>query len=814
MVTDANGTASANSFYSKCKPTMGVGFSEKIHGISNAMLKNEKLFDVVGQEFMNWVDVNTKDDSTVCLVAYNGATFDFPFLLACLERYNISVSKKIKYTLDPLKIIRNIPWDPIPCNKKLSTMFKYVTNAPLANAHSASADVQAMVTILRHTLVWEKRLNYFEMLDDNKNNKKNKTTTIELTTTALTTTASPPPVVAVEDSHHLVEFDDFSDEEEFVEEDLDVEERILQEQEEEQEKEQEEEEGQDTAQTPNIVKTGTNTPIDTSINDGWSAGVPYLHTDVDHQNDFQKVLKDQVPSPIKTRGDEERRVHRRMGPQLPPSRTSTPLKAWREIFHSPIKKIIIINTNEYGMKTQHNWVNIDEPELLDFFSILFIAAVQKRKDGPHQWFSDNVVLGDACIRRLMKKKRFLQILKGLSISSLNNPRGHEPGYHPNMKVLEFKSLLEKRFRALYEPGRNLSVDETLLRAYGRISFKVRVVTKSARYGIKMYVCTDAVDEYILCTSMYTGGDREDEMTETNLKKTTKVVLDLVNNYKGTYRGVKTDRFYTSVELTIELEKIQISTTGTIMKNRIPKELRWNAKKARKMERGQFENHLYKYRSEHGGIKQMGLIIWKDRKPVYVLTNETSTLKVDACVRRSKQGLLTIPRPNAITIYNRDMGGVDISDQKRLFCESRVHGLKRWWVRVFLYHMDAGAVNASVLVRHSRKILNIKNDVKNMRDFKVSWLNDYCGTRIGTVVDSTILSALPTCHLVQMTRRNRCAWCNMIGDRSDSWLSCRGCVVSQDRPIYFCNPAVRKCFFLAHNNEITRLHVLANENASL
>ena len=53
MVTDANGTASPNSFYSKCKPMRGVGFLEKIHGISNDMLKNEKLFDVVGQKLMD-----------------------------------------------------------------------------------------------------------------------------------------------------------------------------------------------------------------------------------------------------------------------------------------------------------------------------------------------------------------------------------------------------------------------------------------------------------------------------------------------------------------------------------------------------------------------------------------------------------------------------------------------------------------------------------------------------------------------------------------------------------------------------------------
>ena len=87
--------------------------------------------------------------------------------------------------------------------------------------------------------------------------------------------------------------------------------------------------------------------------------------------------------------------------------------------------------------------------------------------------------------------------------------------------------LEVIFCQMYELGRNFSVDETLLRAYKIISLKVRVATKAARYGIKLYVCTDAVDEYILSTSINTDKKRENEKNKTKLQKTTKIVLGLV-----------------------------------------------------------------------------------------------------------------------------------------------------------------------------------------------------------------------------------------------------------------------------------------------
>ena len=50
----------------------------------------------------------------------------------------------------------------------------------------------------------------------------------------------------------------------------------------------------------------------------------------------------------------------------------------------------------------------------------------------------------------------------------------------------------------------LSLDETLIRSFGRIKFKVRIISKSARYGIKLYVITDSVTAFVLQVIIYTG----------------------------------------------------------------------------------------------------------------------------------------------------------------------------------------------------------------------------------------------------------------------------------------------------------------------
>ena len=126
----------------------------------------------------------------------------------------------------------------------------------------------------------------------------------------------------------------------------------------------------------------------------------------------------------------------------------------------------------------------------------------------------------------------------------------------------------------------------------------------------------------------------------------------------------------------------------------------------------------------------------------MLTSECSLDEEDYCKRRSKVGLLLIKRPISIKEYNKYMGGVDIADQKRLFWESRIHKLSRWWIRVFFYYVDVGTVNAMVLYRKS--IASTTNI--NLRDFKMSWVNSYCGERIRRVT-KPVLGDLPTCHLV-------------------------------------------------------------------
>jgi Transposase IS4 len=98
----------------------------------------------------------------------------------------------------------------------------------------------------------------------------------------------------------------------------------------------------------------------------------------------------------------------------------------------------------------------------------------------------------------MSGRKFQTILSFLHVCDLNKqPNKSDPEYDPAYKVSELQQLLEGRYKRLFIPGQYLLLDETLIRAFGRIKFKVRIITKSARYGIKLYVITDAVTAFVL-----------------------------------------------------------------------------------------------------------------------------------------------------------------------------------------------------------------------------------------------------------------------------------------------------------------------------
>ncbi|KAK7478009.1 hypothetical protein BaRGS_00030767 [Batillaria attramentaria] len=98
--------------------------------------------------------------------------------------------------------------------------------------------------------------------------------------------------------------------------------------------------------------------------------------------------------------------------------------------------------------------------------------------------------------KCMTRDRFLAIL----------------GFFHVDKLYKIRPVLEQigdRFAAAFYPGRDLSVDESMVPWIERLSFRMYIPSKPTRYGIKMYCVCDAATGYVCKMEVYTGAGPED-----------------------------------------------------------------------------------------------------------------------------------------------------------------------------------------------------------------------------------------------------------------------------------------------------------------
>ena len=456
----------------------------------------------------------------------------------------------------------------------------------------------------------------------------------------------------------------------------------------------------------------------------------------------------------------------RVGLKISPSNVITPIRAWRQIFTRHLLNMIVQHTNEYGDRNCKTWTNIDVDDLTDFISVLFLMSIHKRKDKPSNWFSDDSLLQSPQAKRIMTGRQFAKMLRYIHCCPVDPPDGE---YDPIYKVQELMEYILKRSNALFEPGECLSLDETLIRTFGRIKFKVRIISKSARYGIKIYVVTDAKTAYVLNMIVYTGRDMSD--IQEGSKKTVTIVKKLLSGYTNTFRHVFVDRFYTSFDLLTNLENLGIKMTGTVMANRLPIGIRIpkNSKKFKEMKRGDAEYFKLVYRNDEGEDRAAGLVAWKDSSVVYCLSNGWDNFTFDTCTRRSAEGPITIPRPTVVGHYNNNMGGVDLADMRRLQCNSTIMGQKRWWLKLFFYLLDVGTSNALVLYNQARPT----EQPINIADFKRLIVDHFVGDRINSSTNFQEQNE----HIavrIENSSRLSCAYCALHGKSSRTRYVCAAC----------------------------------------
>ena len=140
-----------------------------------------------------------------------------------------------------------------------------------------------------------------------------------------------------------------------------------------------------------------------------------------------------------------------------------------------------------------------------------------------------------------------------------------------------------------------------------------------------------------------------------------------------------DNFYTSPVLADNLAQKQTDCVGTLRLNRreVPKVI-----KETKLKKGETVS----------AFRQKSMVLkWKDKKDVSILSTFHDNAMVNTVSRRGAQR----SKPQAIANYNKNMGGVDLSDNLLTHYSSARNRLKKFYIKMFRHLLDMSVLNSYI-----------------------------------------------------------------------------------------------------------------------
>ena len=196
-----------------------------------------------------------------------------------------------------------------------------------------------------------------------------------------------------------------------------------------------------------------------------------------------------------------------------------------------------------------DWQDTTRNEMKTFLGILLLMGVVFKPRVSLYWSTDEIFL-TPIFGQVMVRDRFVLLLKFFHFAD-----NEEPGFNANdpdrdrlHKVRPVVELIRKRFSQVYSPGKNMSVDESLVLYKGRLAFKQYIQTKRVRFKIKLYeLCTSSgisLDFMVYCGRGMIGDDEPNA----DMSATERIPANIMIPYLNQGHCLFVDNFYTSPKL--------------------------------------------------------------------------------------------------------------------------------------------------------------------------------------------------------------------------------------------------------------------------
>lgn len=427
---------------------------------------------------------------------------------------------------------------------------------------------------------------------------------------------------------------------------------------------------------------------------------------------------------------------------------SSPAEIFEFFFSPELKNYLIEATKENGYE-------LSLTDLDTFLGIIIFSTYNKRPAQRDYWSTDPFLRSDI-VCNSMSRDKFEKIKSSLKCSQLEDKNESDRVW----RVRAITEIFNKNIKMFGYFCTAFSIDEMMVKYFGRCALKQFIRGKPIRFGIKLWALCSSFG-YLFHFDIYCGKNETIERLA-NCALGSRVVMQMLEHMlksssprKLGLNHIYFDNLFCSPDLLVHLKKVGLQATGTVRENRV------NTKNVvdKKAPKGT-------YVVQHDQSSGINFITVQDSKPVSILSTAAGVSPLGAVKRYSKtdKQKKEIAFPNAFKNYNQFMGGVDLHDQ---YCNKvlPIFRSKKWTWNILMRIIQASITNATVLWN------TVQPDKKQgIKEFAIEISKHYL-QRV----------SLKTHELAKGTKRSYCSECKVR-----SWRSCEKC---NDK--YFCEPCLKK-----------------------
>jgi hypothetical protein len=361
-----------------------------------------------------------------------------------------------------------------------------------------------------------------------------------------------------------------------------------------------------------------------------------------------------------------------------------PIDLFNHFFSDELLDMIVFQSNLYASQMDiNNPLCLTRGELMIFLGINIIMTYI-RYPRVRMYWSSSLGLRCGLFADTMSLNRFEQIRRFLHFAD-NTEKDTN-----NDKLKKIRPVLEKlktAFKDAVDAEESHSVDEMMIPFTGKSSLKQYIRSKPKPWGYKVWV-RSGVSGYVYDFEVYqgAGGDRP----EKELGLCADVVMRLCGGLERKNHKVFFDNLFTTIDLLKALRDKNIYAIGTLRKNRL-----LGAEKVLKADKDLKERGSSSYATS---LCDITVVKWNDNNYVHTASTFAGMEPAGTVMRWDKSRKeVAVPRPVAIEIYNKHMGGVDLTDFL-VSCYRHTLKHKRWYMRIFFHFLNVSITNSWVISR--------------------------------------------------------------------------------------------------------------------